>query len=115
MRDQDPYSDLTDLFTAEDRKMDPAPFVNDVMAGIRRKSLFRRLLLGAVGMGGAAIAAIQLPSLLAGWTGLDTLVTRTVSNARQDASLLASADPVWLMVGGVVAFTLLALTSWERA
>ena len=41
MRDQETYSDLTDLFTAEDRALDPAPFVNDVMGGIRRKSLFR--------------------------------------------------------------------------
>ena len=44
MRDQETYSDLTDLFTVEDRALDPAPFVNDVMTGIRRKSLSRRLV-----------------------------------------------------------------------
>ncbi|MEE2922862.1 MAG: hypothetical protein VYC38_13955 [Pseudomonadota bacterium] len=115
MRDQETYSDLTDLFAAEDRKMDPAPFVKDVMTGIRRKSLFRRLLLGAVGVAGAGVAAVQLPGLLSNWAGLDQLVTRTVSDARQDASLVTSADPIWLMVGGVVALSLLAITSWERA
>tara|TARA_R110000796_G_scaffold118034_1_gene231306 strand:- start:484 stop:837 length:354 start_codon:yes stop_codon:yes gene_type:complete len=115
MRDQETYSDLTDLFTAEDRALDPAPFVNDVMTGIRRKSLSRRLVLGAVGVVGAGVAAFQLPSLLAGWSGLDTLVTRTVNDAQQDASLLTSADPLWLMVGGVVAVSLLAVTAWERA
>ena len=62
MRDQETYSDLTDLFTAEDRALDPAPFVNDVMTGIRRKSLSRRLVLGAVGVVGAGVAAFQLPS-----------------------------------------------------
>ena len=86
MRDQETYSDLTDLFAAEDRKMDPAPFVKDVMTGIRRKSLFRRLLLGAVGVAGAGVAAVQLPGLLSNWTGLDQLVTRTVSDARRDAA-----------------------------
>jgi len=115
MRDQETYSDLTDLFAAEDRKMDPAPFVNEVMTGIRRKALFRRLLLGAVGVAGAGVAALQLPGLLSNWTGLDQIVTRTVTDARQDANLLTSADPIWLMVGGVVALSLLAITSWERA
>ncbi len=115
MRDQENHSDLTELFTAEDRELDAAPFVKDVMAGIRRKALFRRLLLGAVGMAGAGVSALQLPGLLSNWTGLDSLVTQTITDARQDASLLTTIDPLWLTVGGVVAISLLAITAWERA
>ncbi|KCZ55583.1 hypothetical protein HY29_11750 [Hyphomonas beringensis] len=114
MREQETYSDLTDLFTAEDRKLDPAPFVQDVMGGIRRKALMRRVLLGAVGLAGASVAAMQLPKLLSGWTGLDLALTKSVVDASKDASLLSTVDPLWLVVGGVVTLSLLAITTWER-
>ncbi len=115
MREQESYSDLTDLFSAEDRKLDPAPFVHDVMGGIRRKALMRRAILGCVGLAGAAVAAVQLPKLLKGMTGLDFAVTQSVVDASKDVSLLSSIDPLWFFVGGVVTLSVLAITTWERA
>ncbi len=115
MRDQETYSDLTDLFTAEDRALDPAPFTRDVMSSIRRQSLKRRVILGGVGISGACIALGQLPTLLAGWSGLDGIVSKTLSDARQDVGVLSTIDPLWLTIGGVVALSLLAVAATERA
>lgn len=115
MREHQDYSDLTDLFTAEDRKLDGKPFVADVMSGIRRKTMFRRIVLAGVGVAGAGVAAMQLPKLLTGWTGLDGVVTKTITDARADAGLLTTVDPLWMMIGGMVVLTLLAVTTMERA
>lgn len=115
MREQESYSDLTDLFTAEDRALDPAPFVKEVMTGIRRQSLKRRLILGGVGISGAAVAGVQLPALLAGWTGLDGIVSQMLASTRQDMGILSTVDPLWLTIGGVVTLSLLAVAAMERA
>ncbi|WP_340694209.1 hypothetical protein [Hyphomonas sp.] len=115
MRDEDTYADLTALFTAEDREQEAKPFVDQVMGRIRAQARMRKLLLAVTGLGGALLAASQLPKLLADSVGLDSSLTTSILQAQEDVSALASANPLWLGIGAVVMLSLMAVAAMERA
>ena len=115
MRDQDTYADLTALFTAEDREHEARPFVDRVMGRIRAQARLRKLLLGVTGLGGALLAASQLPKLLADSVGLDASLTTSILQAQENVSALASANPLWLGIGAIVMLSLAAVAATERA
>lgn len=115
MRDEDTYADLTALFAAEDREQEARPFVDQVMGRIRAQARMRKLLLAVTGLGGALLAASQLPKLLADSVGLDSSLTTSILQAQEDVSALASANPLWLGIGAVVMLSLMAVAAMERA
>jgi hypothetical protein len=115
MRDEDTYADLTALFAAEDREHEAAPFVDQVMGRIRAQARMRKLLLAVTGLGGALLAASQLPKLLADSVGLDASLTTSIIQAQNDVSAMASANPLWLGIGAVVMLSLMAVAAMERA
>lgn len=115
MRDEDTYADLTALFTAEDREHEARPFVDQVMGRIRAQARLRTLLLAVTGLGGALLAASQMPKLLADSVGLDASLTTSIIQAQADVSALASANPLWLGIGAVVMLSLMAVAAMERA
>ena len=115
MRDQDTYADLTALFAAEDREHEAGPFVDRVMGRIRAQARVRKLLLGATGLGGALLAASQLPKLLADSVGLDASLTTSILQAQENISALASANPLWMGIGAIVMLSLAAVAATERA
>jgi hypothetical protein len=115
MRDEDTYADLTALFAAEDREHAAAPFVDQVMGRIRAQARMRKLLLAVTGLGGALLAASQLPKLLADSVGLDASLTTSIIQAQDDVSAMASANPLWLGIGAVVMLSLMAVAAMERA
>ena len=115
MRDEDTYADLTALFAAEDREHEAKPFVDQVMGRVRAQARMRKLLLVAAGLGGAIVAASQLPKLLADSVGLDASLTTSIIQAQNDVSALASANPLWLGIGAVVMLSLMAVAAMERA
>lgn len=119
MREEDTYTDLTDLFAAEDKALDAAPFVNEVMTGIRRRALFRRIVLAGVGTAGAVLAALQVPAFLGRFSGAenvtDAVVAQSLSKVQNGVNLLETVDPLWMAIGGVVLLSLVAVTTLERA
>ena len=115
MRDKDTYADLTALFTAEDREQVAKPFVDQVIGRIRAQARMRKLLLAVTGLGGALLAASQLPKLLADSVGLDASLTTSIIQAQEDVSALANANPLWLGIGAVVMLSLMAVAAMERA
>jgi hypothetical protein len=115
MRDEDTYADLTALFTAEDREQAAKPFMDQVMGRIQAQTRLRKLLLAVAGLGGALLAASQMPKLLADSVGLDASLTTSIIQAQADVSALASANPLWLGVGAVVMLSLMAVAAMERA
>ncbi|WP_430401673.1 hypothetical protein [Hyphomonas sp.] len=114
MRDEDTYADLTALFTAEDREQAAKPFMDQVMGRIQAQARLRKLLLAVTGLGGALLAASQMPKLLADSVGLDASLTTSIIQAQADVSALASANPLWLGVGAVVMLSLMAVAAMER-
>ncbi|KCZ93844.1 hypothetical protein [Hyphomonas johnsonii] len=114
MRDEDTYADLTALFSAEDREQEAKPFVDQVMGRIRAQARIRKLLLVVTGVGGALLAASQLPKLLADTVGLDASLTTSIIQVQTDASALASANPLWLGIAAIVGLSLLAVAAMER-
>jgi len=86
MREQDAYKDLTDLFRVEDNALVAEPFTRQVMHSVRRQKAMRRLVVGSLGLAGAAIAAMQLPQLLAEWVGVDKTVTEVLTTAPPSTS-----------------------------
>ncbi|WP_439619650.1 hypothetical protein [Hyphomonas sp.] len=114
MRDEDTYADLTALFTAEDREQAAKPFMDQVMGRIQAQTRLRKLLLAVTGLGGALLAASQMPKLLADSVGLDASLTTSIIQAQADVSALASANPLWLGVGAVVMLSLMAVAAMER-
>jgi hypothetical protein len=114
MRDEDTYADLTALFTAEDQEHEARPFVDRVMGRIRAQARIRKLLLAVTGLGGALLAASQLPTLLADSVGLDAALTTSIIQAQADAGALANANPLWLGIGAVVMLSLVAVAAMER-
>jgi hypothetical protein len=114
MRDEDTYADLTALFAAEDREYEAKPFVDQVMGRIRAQARVRKLLLAVVGVGGALLAASQLPNLLADSVGLDASLTTSIIQAQNEVSALASANPLWLGIAAVVGLSLMAVAAMER-
>tara|TARA_R110000787_G_scaffold25842_2_gene72486 strand:+ start:315 stop:662 length:348 start_codon:yes stop_codon:yes gene_type:complete len=115
MQNEDTYADLTALFAAEDRAVDGKPFVDQVMGRIQAQARMRKLLLAVTGLGGALLAASQLPKLLADSVGLDASLTTSIIQAQNDVSALASANPLWLGIGAVVMLSLMAVAAMERA
>ncbi|MEQ9434832.1 hypothetical protein [Hyphomonas sp.] len=114
MRDEDTYADLTALFTAEDREQAAKPFMDQVMGRIQAQTRLRKLLLAVTGLGGALLAASQMPKLLADSVGLDASLTTSIIQAQADVSALASANPLWLGIGAVVMLSLMAVAAMER-
>ena len=114
MRDEDTYADLTALFTAEDRALEAKPFADDVMGQIRAQGRVRKLLLTFTGIGGALVAASQLPKLLADTVGLDTSITTSILQAQTDMATLASSHPLWLGIAAIVGLSLFAVAAMER-
>ncbi len=114
MREEETFDDLTSLFAADDRELEAKPFVDEVMGKVRRRSIVRRAVLLAVGGAGAVVAALQVPGLLGDWTMLDHSVVNTISSAQQQAGMLATANPLWLGIVGVVGLCLAAVTTLER-
>ena len=114
MRDEDTYADLTALFTAEDREQAAKPFMDQVMGRIQAQTRLRKLLLAVTGLGGALLAASQMPKLLADSVGLDASLTTSIIQAQADVSALASANPLWLGIGAVVMLSLVAVAAMER-
>lgn len=114
MREEDTFQDLTSLFAAEDRELDAKPFVDELMGKVRRRTLARKAFLLAVGGAGAVVAALQVPGLLGDWATLDNTVVGTIAAARQQADLLASANPLWLGIAAVVGLCVAAVTTLER-
>ncbi|MFN4225371.1 MAG: hypothetical protein ACK4HR_03575 [Hyphomonas sp.] len=123
MRDQDSYKDLADLFRVEDNALPDEPFTRQVMGRVRRRKRIRQLVVGSLGAAGAAIAAVQLPQLFAGWTGVDKAVTEVLTTAPGQVSTaainqltsLAATNPVWLAIAAGAALCLFAVSAFERA
>jgi hypothetical protein len=115
MRDEDTYSDLTALFAAEDKAYEAKPFVDQMMRRIQAQARMRKLLLVGVGTIGAALAAFQLPKLLADTVGLDASLTTSIIQVQSDVNALASANPLWLGIGAMVMLSLAAVAAMERA
>ncbi len=123
MRDQDSYKDLADLFRVEDNALPDEPFTRQVMGRVRRRKRIRQLVVGSLGAAGAAIAAVQLPQLFAGWTGVDKTVTEVLTTAPGQVSTaainqltsLAATNPVWLAIAAGAALCLFAVSAFERA
>lgn len=118
MRDDETFQDLSSLFAAEDRALEAKPFADDVMGKVRRRKIVRKVFLLAAGGAGALLAALQVPNLLGDWIlldgSVDTTILSAISSAQQQAGLLASADPIWLAIAGVVGVTVAAVTTMER-
>lgn len=114
MREEDTFEDLTSLFTAEDRALEAKPFVDEVMGKVRRRTMLRKLFLLGVGSAGAVVAALQVPSLLGDWITFDTNITTTIATAQQQASLLATSNPLWLGIAAIVGLSLAAVATMER-
>lgn len=123
MREQDAYKDLSDLFRVEDNALPAEPFTRQVMGNVRRQKRVRRLVVGSLGLTGAAIAAMQLPQLFAEWTGVDKTVTEALttaptelsSAAMSQLSTLAMSNPMWLAIAAGAAFCIFAVSAFERA
>ncbi|MGA1342130.1 MAG: hypothetical protein ACO33A_03635 [Hyphomonas sp.] len=123
MRDQDAYKDLSDLFRVEDNALPAEPFTRQVMGRIHRQKTVRRLVVGSLGLTGAAIAAMQLPQLLAGWTGVDKTVTEALTTAPTELSsavvnqlsTLAMTNPIWVAIAAGAALCVFAVSAFERA
>ena len=118
MRDDETYQDLSSLFAAEDRALEAAPFVNEVMGKVRRRTMLRKLFLVGVGGAGAVVAALQVPSLLGDWimvdNTMDSTIFNAISTAQQQAGLLATINPLWLGITAAVALSLAAVATMER-
>ncbi|MEZ5998887.1 MAG: hypothetical protein R3B98_09360 [Hyphomonas sp.] len=115
MHDEDTYQDLTSLFTAEDQQFDGKPFVDDVMGQVRRRALFRKLVIAGVGAVGAIVAASQVPSLLGDWITVDDAILTGIADARQQVGLLATINPIWLAIAAVAGLSFTAVATMERA
>lgn len=123
MRDQDAYKDLSDLFRIEDNALPAEPFTRQVMGRVKRQKRMRHLVVGSLGLTGAAIAAMQLPQLFAEWTGVDKTVTEVLtttptqvsSAAMSELTTLASANPMWLAIAAGAALCIFAVSAFERA
>ena len=87
MREEETYTDLAALFAEEDKALEPTPFVDGVMARVKRQSTLRTLVLAGVGAVGAGIAISQLPGLLADSVVADGAFRQMITNARTDVSL----------------------------
>ena len=123
MREQDAYKDLSDLFRVEDNALPAEPFTRQVMGRVRRQKMVRRLVVGGLGLTGAAIAAMQLPQLFAEWTGVDQAVTQALTTAPAELSsaavsqlsTLAMANPMWLAIAAGASLCIFAVSAFERA
>ncbi|MCA8902720.1 MAG: hypothetical protein KDA53_15885 [Hyphomonas sp.] len=119
MREEEAYQDLAALFAAEDRKMDPKPFVAGVMGKVRRRTLRRKLVIFGVGTVGAAVAALQVPKLFGEWITVDNTIVSAISTAQQQAGmqagLLSTTNPLWIGIAAMVVFSLAAVATMERA
>lgn len=123
MREQDAYKDLSDLFRVEDNALPAEPFTRTVMARVKRQKRLRQFVVGSLGLTGAAIAAMQLPQLLAEWTGMDKQVTEVLTTAPTQVSsaavseltTLAAANPMWIAIALGAAFCVFAVSAFERA
>ncbi|MEZ5945971.1 MAG: hypothetical protein R3C13_08065 [Hyphomonas sp.] len=115
MREEDTYQDLASLFSAEDRQLDAKPFVDDVMRGIRRRALMRKLVIAGVGAVGAIVAASQMPSLVGDWITFDDAIVTGIADARQQVGLLATINPLWLAIAAVAGLSFTAVATMERA
>jgi hypothetical protein len=114
MRDEENYGDLARLFAAEDAALDAAPFTANVMKGIRRQAMIRRLTVGAFGFAGAVIALLQLPDLLSAFVGVDHTVTSALALARTEISQAAASNPMWLAIILGAALSMAAVSMTER-
>lgn len=123
MREQDAYKDLSDLFRVEDNALPAEPFTRQVMGRVKRTKRTRQLVVGSLGLAGAAIAAMQLPQLFAEWTGVDKTMTEVLTTAPTEVSSaavseltsLAATNPMWLAIAAGAALTLFAVSAFERA
>lgn len=123
MREQDAYKDLSDLFRVEDNALPAEPFTRQVMGNVRRQKTVRRLVVGSLGLTGAAIAAMQLSQLFAEWTGVDQTVTEALTTAPTELSsaavnqlsTLAMSNPMWLAIAAGAALCVFAVSAFERA
>ncbi len=114
MREEDSYKDLADLFAVEDASREAGPFVARVSANISRRMLLRRLTLTGIGLAGAVIAGMQLPGLLAEWTGIDKTINETLVLAQTEIAQTATNDPFWMAVAIGAALCFYAVSSIER-
>jgi len=123
MREQDAYKDLSDLFRVEDNALPAEPFTRQVMGNVRRQKMMRRLVVGSLGLTGAAIAAMQLPQLFAEWAGVDKTVTEALTTAPTELSsaavnqlsTLAMSNPMWLAIAAGASLCVFAVSAFERA
>lgn len=123
MREQDAYKDLSDLFRVEDNALPAEPFTGQVIAGVRRRKLMRRAIVGSLGLTGAAIAAMQLPQLFSEWAGVDKTVTEALTTAPTELSAAAVnqlstaavSNPMWLAVAAGAMLCIFAVSAFERA
>lgn len=122
MREQDAYKDLSDLFRVEDNALPAEPFTRSVMHKVGQQKLMRRLVVGSLGLVGAVIAAMQLPTLLAEWVGVDKTVTHALTTARTELAApeltslteIAMTNPLWLGIAAGAVLCVLAVSAFER-
>lgn len=122
MREQDAYKDLSDLFRVEDNALPAEPFTRGVMHKVRHQKLMRRMVVGTLGFAGAAIAALQLPTLLAEWVGVDKTVAQALTTARTELAApelsslteVAMTNPLWLGIAAGAVLCVLAVSAFER-
>lgn len=123
MREQDAYKDLSDLFRVEDNALPAQPFTRQVMKRVGQQKVMRRFVVGGLGLAGAAIAALQLPQLLADWVGVDHTVTEALTTAPAELgtaavsqlSTAALGNPMWLAIAAGAALCVFAVATFERA
>ena len=116
MSDEENYEDLTALFESQDTAFDAGPFVQDVMAPIRKISKWRvPFLFGAAGLGlGAAISQVsavmtQIPSAPRPPLQMPDAIT---ANRLTD---MFAVNPMWALAAGTVVICLGYVALTERA
>ncbi|MDJ0920599.1 MAG: hypothetical protein QNI84_05685 [Henriciella sp.] len=115
MQNDEPYTDLTALFEAQDAAFADDGFTDRVMTPIRRRASWRSpLLFGAGGIGvGAALSQIGgLWRAVVDWLPESTVQVGGVP----DVSLeLGALSPLWFAAAGIMAVCCLAILVSERA
>ena len=107
----DPHTDLTSLFAAEDRALNPEPFVTRVSVRIARKRIWRKAVLLGAGCFGGLVALVQIPVLIPDVTSASGFVKEAMSALTSASSSLGTVSPMWLafsvliLVGGALVVT----------
>lgn len=112
------FSDLTQLFAAEDEMLELSgdQFTADVMQHVTVRDTKRRWVLALAGLAGGILAGAQVPDLIANMAGFELSFSHVFDTAKAELSQSAeTATPVWWAIAAVVGMSVLAVFQMERA